>query len=188
MISPRPQQSVGPGRQLPQFASGLLTAVDEAWNNLSSLAKCSSHSDMCAIAGARIAKELHKKGATTGADAFESFKSSISRFTPSPDTHVDIPLPSHQASVIPMQSQRQYGGVAQFSSSKIEESSFGMKFETILKKVQWSPTAHASNTSRPTLSSGSAASSPGATTVASKRPVPESFGRTTPQATKRIKH
>jgi hypothetical protein len=159
MISPKSQQELG--GELPQFASGLMTAVNEAWNNLSSLANCSSHSDMCAIAGARIAKELHKKGATTGQDAFESFKSSISRFTPSPDTLVEIPLP--------------FEGVDHRNRNL---QSFNIKFETILKKVQWSP----ANT---TISSGSLRSSPGSTTVTSKRAAPVDVR--TPPTAKRIK-
>ena len=177
MISP--QRS--PEDELPQFASGLLSAVDEAWNNLSSLAQCSSHREMCAIAGARIAKELHMKGATTGTDAFESFKSLYDRFTPSPDTHVDIPLPSTKNDV-------PRTGVA--NSQKAEN--FNTKFEIILKKVQWSPANH-SGASKPsvthTLSSGRSSSSPGATTVASKRRLPESSGSVgrVSQTTKRIK-
>ena len=164
MISPRPQKSLF-AEELPQFATGLLTAVDEAWTNLSSLAKCSSHKDMCAIAGARIAKDLHKKGATTGADAFESFKSLYERFTPSPSTLVDIPLPSV--------TQRPQGSGTS-NSQKTNEEAFNKKFDIILTKVQWSPSniSGASRTSVPTLSSGHSSSSPGATTVASKRPLP----------------
>jgi len=167
MISPTPRQVFqGPEEDLPQFASGLLTAVDEAWNNLSSLAQCSSHKDMCAIAGARIAKELHKKGATTGADAFESFKSLYDRFSPSPNTLIEIPLPS--ALIM---------NRAIASSLQKSENNFNAKFETILKKVQWSPSNLSGASDPNTLSSGRSSSSPGATTVASKRPASDSIGR-----------
>lgn len=177
MISP--QRS--PVDELPQFATGLLSAVDDAWNNLSSLAQCSSHREMCAIAGARIAKELHMKGATTGTDAFESFKSLYDRFTPSPDTHIDIPLPSTKTDA-------PRTGLA--TSQKAEN--FNTKFEIILKKVQWSPTNHSGASKSSvllTLSSGRVSSSPGATTVASKRREPESTGSggRVSQAAKRIK-
>jgi hypothetical protein len=181
MISPNPRQFFpGPEEELPQFAFGLLTAVDEAWNNLSSLAQCSSHKEMCAIAGARIAKELHKKGATTGADAFESFKSLYDRFTPSPNTLIDIPLPSA------LSMNRNLA-----SSVQKTENNFNAKFEIILKKVQWSPSNQtgASNLSAShTLSSGRSSSSPGATTVASKRPASDvtGIGRSS-VAAKRIK-
>lgn len=182
MISPTPRQIFpGPEAELPQFASGLLTAVDEAWNNLSSLAQCSSHKDMCAIAGARIAKELHKKGATTGADAFESFKSLYDRFTPSPNSLIEIPLPSAPS---------MNGAIA--SSFQKPENNFNAKFEIILKKVQWSPSnqSGASKLSAShTLSSGRSSSSPGATTVASKRPASDisAIARNSNAAAKRIK-
>lgn len=115
---------------VPEFASGLLSAVDEAWGSLSSLAKCTSHKDMCAIAGARIAKELHKKGATTGEDAFESFKSLCDRFTPYPHTLESVPVP--------------------FESKRVgvERSTFDSKFEGILKNIQWSPAGRTTTTSR----------------------------------------
>lgn len=134
------------GMQVPDFASSLLQAVDEAWSNLSILAKCSSHKDFCAIAGARIAKELHKKGATTGADAFESFKSLYERFTPNPNTLLEVPLPSVDNKAL--------GGGNIFSTaptdagvSATNSSSFSNKFETVLKKVHWSP-AERTTTSR----------------------------------------
>ena len=125
------------------FASGLRFAVDEAWGSLSSLAKCSSHKDMCAIAGARIAKELHKKGATTGEDAFESFKSLCNRFTPVAHTLESVPVPN--------------GDIQQHS-----KVSFNSKFDVILRKVQWSPTGQTSTsrtTKRPASSMASSAMS-----------------------------
>lgn len=135
-------------RHVPDFANSLMLAVDEAWSNLSTLAKCSSHKDLCAIAGARIAKELHKKGATTGADAFESFKSLYERFTPSPNTLLEVPLPSVDTKTL--------GGGSIFSSTPdavlsaagtTNSNSFSNKFETVLKKVHWSP-AERTTTSR----------------------------------------
>jgi len=156
MISPRARSSED---ELPRFASGLLSAVDEAWANLSSLAQCSSHRDMCVIAGARMTKDLHKKGATTGSDAFESFKIVYDRFTPSPDTLVDIPSPIGPTA-----------GLAN-SQQKKESENFNSKFQSLLSRVQWSP-ANQSGTVRTmesVLTSGRSSSSPGATTVASKR-------------------
>ena len=111
---------------VPDFAAGLLSAVDEAWSGLSTLAKCTSHKDMCAIAGARIAKELHKKGATT--DAFESFKSLCDRFTPYAHTLESVPVP--------------------FDAKRVDRSSFDSKFEVILSKVQWSPAGRTTTTGR----------------------------------------
>lgn len=172
MISPRARSSED---QLPRFASGLLSAVDEAWTDLSSLAKCSSHRDMCVIAGARMTKEMHKKGATTGPDAFESFKTAIERFTPSPDTLVDIPSPIGPS-----------GGVASIQKKSAGSENFNSKFQSLLSKVQWSPANH-SGTARTVSSCAPSSSSPGATTVASKRTATESVGRTQQQA-KRIKY
>ena len=135
---------------MPQFASSLLVAVDEAWTNLSSLAQCASHRDMCAIAGARIAKELHKKGATTGSDAFESFKSCYERFTPSPNTLVEIPIPEESVTATA-------GRVAETAkpadaAESSANSSFKTKFQVILNKIQWSPSG-ATGTSRTSLPS-----------------------------------
>lgn len=136
---------------VPQFAAGLMCAMDEAWGNLSSLAKCTSHKDMCAIAGARIAKEMHKKGATTGQDAFESFKSLCDRFTPVPHTLESVPVPF----------------VA--SSGVVDRSSFDSKFENILKQVQWSPAGKTTSTSRTAKRPQSAVSGGTQSGVNSKR-------------------
>ena len=164
---------VGAKRPVPQYASGLLSAVDEAWCNLSVLAKCTSHKELCAIAGARIAKELHKKGATTGTDAFESFKSCYERFKPSPNTLIDIPIPSQHSGVV--DEPKRMPGVAVTTATAAagdHGSSFKAQFELILKKVQWSPSAvtGTSRTSLPSSSSnlvGSARSATGAM----KRPI-----------------
>ncbi len=171
MISPRARSSE---EELPRFASGLLSAVDEAWTNLSSLARCSSHSEMCAIAGARMTKEMHKKGATTGSDAFETFKIVYHRFTPSPDTLVDIPSPIGPS-----------GGVASIQK-KSEYENFNSKFQSLLSKVQWSPANHSGTARTVGSSSAPSSSSPGATTVASKRTATE-LARAT-QPAKRIKY
>jgi hypothetical protein len=174
MISPLARSSEG---ELPRFASGLFSAVDDAWANLSSLAKCSSHRDMCVIAGARMTKDLHKKGATTGSDAFESFKIVYDRFTPSPDTHVDLPSPVSQAA-----------SVASIRKPQKSEN-FNTKFQSLLSKVQWSPTNQSGTVhtagSVP-VSSGRSSSSPGATTVASKRTAPAADRSV--HAAKRVKY
>ncbi len=163
-IAPGPSRAAVPGdeysisserNQVPDFANNLLLAVDEAWSNLSTLAKCSSHKDLCAVAGARFAKELHAKGATTGPGAFESFKSLYERFIPSPNTLLEVPLPSVDNKTTSL-------GVGNiFSSpdavlnspnttattSTANSNSFSNKFETVLKKVHWSP-AERTTTSR----------------------------------------
>ncbi len=164
--------------ELPRFASGLLSAVDAAWANLSSLAQCSSHRDMCVIAGARMTKGLHKKGATTSSDAFESFKIVYDRFTPSPDTHVEIPSPVGES-------------VSVASIRKpIKSENFNAQFQSLLSKVQWSPANHsgtAHTTGSGSFSSGRSSSSPGATTVATKRTLPPEAVRAV-QAAKRVKY
>lgn len=173
MISPRARSSED---ELPRFASSLLSAVDEAWANLSSLAQCSSHRDMCVIAGARMTKGLHKKGATTGSDAFESFKIVYDRFTPSPDTLMDIPSPIGPPT-----------GLAS-SQKKKESENFNSKFQSLLSKVQWSP-ANQSGTARTmesVMTSARSSDSPGATTVATKRTVPEASRST--HSAKRVKY
>jgi hypothetical protein len=174
MISPRACSSE---EDIPRFASGLLSAVDEAWANLSSLAQCSSHRDMCVIAGARMTKDLHKKGATTGSDAFESFKIVYDRFTPSPDTLVDIPSPIGSPGLVPS-----------ISRKKQEYENFNSKFQSLLSRVQWSPANHSGTvrTTTSALTSGRSSSSPGATTVATKRTVPEASRST--QSAKRVKY
>ena len=138
---------------LPQYAKGLMSAVDEAWSNLSVLAKCTSHKELCAIAGARIAKELHKKGATTGSDAFESFKSCYERFTPSPNTLVEIPIPEDSVAAGKAASTSGACGTVVAAALVSESnSSFKTKFEVILNKIQWSPSG-ATGTSRTSLPS-----------------------------------
>jgi hypothetical protein len=175
MISPIARSSES---ELPRFASGLLSAVDDAWANLSSLAQCSSHRDMCVIAGARMTRDMHRKGATTGSDAFESFKIVYDRFTPSPDTHVDIPSPVGESV-----------SVASIRTPPIKSENFNAQFQSLLSKVQWSP-ANLSGTAQTTgsapLSSGRSSSSPGATTVASKRTAPDAARAA--QAAKRVKY
>jgi hypothetical protein len=156
---------------LPQYAKGLMSAVDEAWSNLSVLAKCASHKELCAIAGARIAKELHKRGATTGADAFESFKSCYERFTPSPNTLVEIPIPEDSGAAA--------ARVATTGTEKSVSSSFQTKFEVILNKIQWSPSG-ATGTSRPSLPSttmGKTSVTSAAVGIANKRPIESVNGR-----------
>ena len=150
--------------ELPQFASGLLSAVDEAWGNLSSLAKCSSHKEMCAIAGARIAKELHKKGATTGQDAFESFKSLFERFTPSPTALIEVPLPEAMGQL----------SIVDESKEKVASRNFNTQFENILKKVQWSPAGKTSTS--------------GSSNAPQKRPVSIVSGVTSARDSKKAKH
>ena len=167
---------------LPQYAKGLMSAVDEAWSNLSVLAKCTSHKDLCAIAGARIAKELHKKGATTGSDAFESFKSCYERFTPSPNTLVEIPIPEDSASNGSSTSRAEkLTAAVPGGADTSANSSFKTKFEIILNKIQWSPSG-ATGTSRTSLPSTNI----GKTSVTSvgagtsiKRPLGSVTGRST---------
>lgn len=155
---------------VPDFANTLLLAVDEAWNNLSTLAKCSSHRDLCVIAGARIAKELHKKGATTGTDAFESFKSVYERFTPSPNILQEVPLPSIENKPILSGSKGVPPTHGSTSITGNHQNSFSSQFETVLKKVHWSP-AERTTTSRTAGIQPSSRSSDGKNTIGSQRTI-----------------
>jgi len=156
---------------LPQYAKGLMSAVDEAWSNLSVLAKCTSHKELCAIAGARIAKELHKKGATTGSDAFESFKSCYERFTPSPNTLVEIPIP--EESVAATSSRVAETAKPADAAETSSNGSFKTKFQVILNKIQWSPSGATgtSRTSLPSTTIGKTSVTSGGAGNAGKRPL-----------------
>lgn len=170
-------EDIGNPGVLPQYAKGLMSAVDEAWGNLSILAKCTSHKELCAIAGARIAKELHKKGATTGSDAFESFKSCYERFTPSPNTLVEIPLPKDSATTVGRRTD-----LATVNESSVN-SSFKTKFEVILNKIQWSPSG-ATGTSKMSLPSttiGKTSVTSAGAVGSSKRPIGSLAGRSDTQ-------
>jgi hypothetical protein len=120
---------------------------------------------LCAIAGARIAKELHKKGATTGTDAFESFKSCYERFNPSPYTLIDIPIPEEDETWMTRKSSSSAirGAVASYDS-------FEAKFDTILKKIQWSPSA-VTGTSRTSIPSSSNVGGGTVSVKTNKRPL-----------------
>ena len=164
---------------LPQYAKGLMSAVDEAWSNLSVLAKCTSHKELCAIAGARIAKELHKKGATTGSDAFESFKSCYERFTPSPNTLVEIPIPEDSAITGSAKVEKLNRTVGGGSAEISDNSSFKTKFEVILNKIQWSPSGATgtSRTSLPSTTIGKTSVTSGGAGASIKRPLGSVAGR-----------
>lgn len=156
---------------LPQYAKGLMSAVDEAWSNLSVLAKCTSHKELCAIAGARIAKELHRKGATTGSDAFESFKSCYERFTPSPNTLVEIPIP--EDAVAATASRVAETAKPADAAESSANSSFKTKFHVILNKIQWSPSGATgtSRTSLPSTTIGKTSGTSAGAVTTGKRPL-----------------